>query len=502
MPGLYDPNLDDDENDESSPQLASGGTLIGSQSSSGAQSQEKGSGRFQNLQDYLSANQGGATGEKFSQKLNEDIAGAQPKIQQAETAFKSQSDVGTTKYNADLVNRAVGNPNEFVGAQDFIKNQSDVDAFKKQRDAQYKGKHSLAEDNDSYQQAYGAAQKAQSTANAAQKEGGRFALLNEYFGSPSQRESKQSYSQGEKNLDQLLVSRDPKAQAGIAQAKANAQAVQQSFDQTQKNVADYALQNAKATQEARNKTREALGINDKGEYLDKGAVGSSKGSLQNILSGSQAKNNAEFKTLKDRFDNRQPTLSDLRNLGLLGANDDSSIEYYQSNPLSEYLTQARNPETLADVADPNKVAYMKALQQLADGGDIINYEAKSLYDPKASARFDQSKFRQDSKDAYSDKLLPAYLVGSDSPISRPGLNLTPGQRKPDYFDGRSVPEMPVNADPVVSPSSPNPTPVPYIPVQDADPDKNKLNVPATTPVVTSNGKVVNLPPGTRFNRRF
>jgi len=77
---------------------------------------------------------------------------------------------------------------------------ADAKQFQSWTNASYQGPKSLGDDQSNWNQYWGAAQDANTSAKLAGTESGRFALLDKYYGRPS-------YSFGEKSLDNLLIQR-------------------------------------------------------------------------------------------------------------------------------------------------------------------------------------------------------------------------------------------------------------------------------------------------------
>lgn len=260
---------EEDKNGTSGDQIAGGGNQVissGPSSGSAAPAQAAGptkSNSYQNLDDYLTANQGSSFGTDFAGKVQSDVAKGADAQNQASGAFKNSVDKSTVYNNQDLTNQALANPSSFVS------DQGNVDQFAKQRDATYGGPNSFADSSDLYQNAYGATKQGSDTAKAAQSEGGRFALLDNYFGTPQ-------YNQGQKGLDNLLVQNNDAAQQGIAQARQNADQSMQNFNQTNQSLNNYATQGRGTTEATKNATRSALGIDSAGNYqAGQGALGTS-----------------------------------------------------------------------------------------------------------------------------------------------------------------------------------------------------------------------------------
>lgn len=255
----YDDFQDEDElNNPSGPQLAGASQVVGGgQAQASNTAVPKGptsSDRFQNLNSYLDANKGNEFGENFASKVQGDVSkGAQAQTE-ASGQFQNLANAGAIGQNTSLVDEAVTDPTK------FIQNQSKVDQFKQQRDAQYQGPNSFADAGDLYQKTAGATTKALDVAEKGQTEGGRFALLDSYFGRPE-------YSQGQKSLDNLLVSGNNNATQGLAQATQNARDQMTAFQEQNKSLSDYAAKKRGETEDTKNYARSALGIDAKGALL-------------------------------------------------------------------------------------------------------------------------------------------------------------------------------------------------------------------------------------------
>lgn len=388
MPGsVYDPNLDKDKEDEFSPQISSGGTIVGGQQPQESQSQEKGSGRFQNLQGYLEANKGSGFGEKFAGQLDTDINSANPVIEQSGNEFSNRVNQKATRLDSQsrdqMFNNLYNNPEAIAN------NAQEMEKFQKLRDAKYEGPNALADQQDLYQQAYGAKEKAKSTANAAQNEGGRFALLNNYFGRPG-------YSQGEKNLDQLLVTQNDAAKSSIQKSREGAAQAQANFQAQSEKAATLAAGARGETDAARKTTREMLGIDESGKYLPFGEQGSTidpgaaegmdslkrntgGGAVQkyynqfeqNAKALNEAKN-SKFNDLMSALGNRTLNQEELNAIGL---NANQSI--YNLDP-TKYASKAQdlNRSTATEAGQRAKLA---ALEKLAgQNPSLLDYNAEDL----------------------------------------------------------------------------------------------------------------------------
>jgi hypothetical protein len=225
MPFVFDPNLEDKDQDTAqgaggqaaAPAMTGGGeTFSGSGADGPAQPQsampqsQKGTSKagsgFVNLDSYLKANQGNQFGQQFVGKVKGDVT-------------QAQQGLGDVKNTFNTAVTQAGKPAlELTQAQQMLDNagkpdaQLDPNAFQSAYNQQYTSP--------------GAAQAAQAGANsiqtAAQRakatgtEGGRFALLDQYFGRPQ-------YGFGEKSLDNLLVQRDNRVGSQLQGERSRAQ---------------------------------------------------------------------------------------------------------------------------------------------------------------------------------------------------------------------------------------------------------------------------------------
>ena len=276
MPYADDPNLDEQNSQsqgssqsqtgvQGNTQLAGGGTVTGGASqtaassatpgatSPGAASAAAGAGaspapthpsNYQDLNAYLDANSGSGFGQQFVGNVNNDVNAAQTAQTQGANLFKGAADAGVVNQDPNAVNAAINDP--YAVSQD----PTQTAAFQSQLNATYNGPQSYSDDQAAYQTAYGATQKAEDTAQAAQTEGGRFALLNNYFGTPN-------YNQGQMSLDNLLIQADPTTAQGIQQAKQNADQSLVSFQNQAAPLQQYAAQDNATTQATANAAQTA-----------------------------------------------------------------------------------------------------------------------------------------------------------------------------------------------------------------------------------------------------
>jgi hypothetical protein len=219
MPFLYDQEDEDQQQPEQS--VSGENTTVTSDTTVKDPKSSTGSGSFTNLKSYLDANEGNQFGKQVAGKVEGVADEAQAADQQASSQFKQRADQSAVTFDSNLVDSAAND------SANFVQDQSNVDAFKKMRDAQYSGPKSTAEAWDIYEPAQQKADKAGQVGKAAQNESGRFALLDEFY-------KRADYGRGQKSLDNLLIQNDPNARTRIQDAS---QKNLGAMDQYQQNVA-------------------------------------------------------------------------------------------------------------------------------------------------------------------------------------------------------------------------------------------------------------------------
>lgn len=202
MPYFNDPNLEDDQDKQkqqqqqqqqgfavsgAAPSPGGGGQGV----ASGSQALKTGSG-FQNLDKYITANQGNQLGQNLLGKVSGEVNDASQNMAKASDQFKNQVNSANNLPTGDQITSVLNN----AGTPNA--NASDADQYKTWLNQTYQGPKSLADNSDTWNQYWGKANQANASAQALGSEPGRFTLLDQYFGRPA-------YDFGEKSLDNLLV---------------------------------------------------------------------------------------------------------------------------------------------------------------------------------------------------------------------------------------------------------------------------------------------------------
>lgn len=340
-----DENLLDDELDQENggPTNAATAAASTARPATAGQIAKRGSGNFADLGEYLRVNKPLEFGQQVAGKIGDEIGKADETVTGAETEFKSRVDANTVRDTDDLAGKLATDPR-----------QVDKDQFARLRDAEYKGPASLADSKDISSRVRGSTGAALGKANASQTEGGRFALLDNYFGRPQ-------YTQGEKTLDNLLIQNDPGSKDAFQQMRDNASAVSKKAEQLPASTLSYAAQGAQATRDARQGARGALGIDDSGNPTNSGAIGTARSDLAKRTSDMNAQRAQQFQQAK--------TIAGQNKFGLtpefLEAMGVTGDRGYGVDP-TQFLTQG---QTLADrqVATADDAARFRALEELAGG---------------------------------------------------------------------------------------------------------------------------------------
>ncbi len=409
MPYVYDKNIEEDEkalqDAAGAPPSQTGGDTSAT-ASDGAQfdaSKPTSSGKFQNLDSYLNANEGQNFGESVAAKVGDQVTQAKSDTQSAASQFSGKVDQGTTKYDDDVVKGAVADPTAYAS------DEAKLASFTKQRDANYAGPKSSAEDED-YRRAYEQSQKAYRQSEASKSEGGRFALLDEYFRRPD-------YSQGQKTLDNLLVQNDPGSREAFGSVQTAANDVPSEYQASAQRGNNLANQGQAATQAAREKTRAAIGVDDAGNLLETSLLATERGSIDKSVLDENARVQASKKSISDNIFSSGLTDEQLALLGL-----SRGSESYGINP-TDYL-QSAVPPTADQITSKEQQAKLAALAKLAGAGDSYVTDATKAgsYDPSKAITFDKGGYERQvgTQKAGYESALNGRRVTYTNQLSRPG----------------------------------------------------------------------------------
>ncbi len=353
------------------------------------------------MQDYLDRNKSLNQGSLVAGRIQQDVDAANEEQRKAESEFKSRADAGTTTINNPLIDQAKSDPVSV--ASDTDKFQS----FLKQRDAEYKGPSNLV-DTELYQPAFMKTDRARERADLTKSEGGRKALLQEFYGSGVGRSD---YSPGQLKLDNLLIQNDPTAKQAFQSLQNNATTTQQNLGLLSDRLRDYAQGKKAETQSVRNTARGALGLDQAGNLTGSGAIGDLRSSIDARLTDRRKNLTDSRDTLtstwgKKRMNEVHPETRQFLSIGgpaaswggdipgfnLVPTNryaaDDPQWGGYRLDPsdnvglnFSDYLSIVPDVDVnRGTVSTADEVARLKALDQLAgrEYGDFIPPEAQNI----------------------------------------------------------------------------------------------------------------------------
>jgi hypothetical protein len=220
------------------------------------QQQAGASGRFQNLNKFIKANQPGQFGQQFQQKVGQVAQQGQQAIGQAKQQF--QSEAGKAGEQLAQTNQAVQNAQGTLvntSADDTAFNQA-AEQLGQGLGAAYQGPNTLSnEDALRFQ-----AQQAADVARAAGSTGGRGALLQKFFAKPT-------YSAGQNRLDTMLLGSQ---QGALRNVRQQGRQVSSQLEQ--------AKQDAMA--QAEGLSQQAKTIQDRAKELGAQATGNIEGTLK------------------------------------------------------------------------------------------------------------------------------------------------------------------------------------------------------------------------------
>lgn len=353
MPFAFDPLEEQKKQEEQQAGGAAPAMTGGGQSFSGGgagqpqvdDKQQKGAGGqgsgFVNLDKYMGANQASGFGNQFAGKVQGEIDAGKKALNDGANQFTGASNAGAVKWND--VQGEVGSLVD--SAKDGV-NDDEVKRFQGLSNASYQGPESFL-GTDFGKQAQSGVQKAAQTSKATQSEGGRFALLDQYYGRPK-------YSGGEKTLDNLLVS-NSKGFGARAQNMGNqAKDLTAQGMQAEQNMNNLATTNRAATNETRTNTAKAVGD----------AMTGAQGQANQAVIDANAARDAKFKAVQDAFSDGVISEQESRDLGI-----NYQGQTYGADA-SGFLQQG-GALSLNQVMTPQQRAHIQALSQLSGVEDTF-----------------------------------------------------------------------------------------------------------------------------------
>jgi hypothetical protein len=404
MPYLNDLTDKDKEDQQQSggPQISAGSQVFGAggnfPSPQSAQANaQKGSGQFADLSEYLRVNQPQGFGTELAGKVGQDVQQAGDTVQNTGQEFKNRVNASTVQQDKDLVDQATGEK-----AADFASSEDNVKAFQKQSNAEYMGPDSFADSNDLFAKASGAAETAAGKARAASTEGGRFALLDNYFG-------RENYTPGQKALDNLIAQNDPNAQQAFSQMQKNADQVATNEQQQEKDLSSYAAQGKSTTEATRAAARNALGIDESGNVISDesgspkaGAIGNLYGSLKSKADTTRAGYEKATKDIGDALASHDLTTLTPEELSMLGLDYRGGL--FGVDPTKYLSAVPESDVNINTTTSKDEAARMKALLKLGGLDDTYLDESQAGTAPTDYTNFDTGRFNSDLAAARSQNL--------------------------------------------------------------------------------------------------
>lgn len=348
-----------DEEELKKQQEASGGTNISGQSTvingaggTPAKNTEKSSGSYTNLNQYLDANKENAEGmgTKIAGDITQQGSTARQGVQDTSSDFRSLADQGTLQgldtaasEASDITNKAR------TSSLDNQINDVQVNRFKDISNAQYKGPQGL-EGSSKYQGASQNIQKAQEMQQNAQTDEGRFNLLQNAYARPD-------YSQGQKKLDNLLVTGNQQAKANIQNAATSLSDIPGLWEAAHGTAADLASQRTAQSNAVRTGAQQGL----------LSGRTSRAGEIDSRLAGVQGQWTGEYDRLNNMLSGYQGgdlelTQADVDKLGLTGTGQ-GIYNTLKDAPASSYMDL--KAFDASKVVNKDEVAQLNALDRLA-----------------------------------------------------------------------------------------------------------------------------------------
>ena len=318
----------------------SGGQTSALAGASGAQSSQKastGSG-FQNLDNYLSANDAQGFGKQVGAKVQGDLTQGKEKFSQAAGQVVNQIGQSGVVPSESDISGALADPAK-----------ADTSQYNSWVNQTYQGPKSLQDNQQAASQAYGAINNAANKAKMVGSEAGRFSLLDSYFGKPQ-------YNFGEKSLDNLLVQRGGGLD-NVSQIQNQAASLKNYAKQEGQNIQGMAAQREGLVNQSREQARKAIGLGEDGQ-ISGGALGGFQDSLQSKVDAENAAREARYNDLYGDMADRDYTPATLEALGLKAGDN-----LYGVDPRT--FLQKGAQATAANVSNADEYARYQALAKMA-----------------------------------------------------------------------------------------------------------------------------------------
>jgi hypothetical protein len=356
----------DDENEVKAPTVGAPSGL----SAPTTPAKQASSGRFTNLQRYMSANQGNQLGQRVVGNINKAAEQTKQQLQTGQQEFAKQAGEAASAFQGGQgIQEKIKSGAEGLTADEIAKAQA-------MRDASYKGPQELGNIQTLKSGAQNIGQSAASTASEA----GRQNLLKTMF-------AKQGYNTGQQRLDQLLLQG---AQPTLNQARQTAGKLSREVGQ-----ADIG-----ARTQAQNLAAEAAGVQKATRGAIEGAVTGLEQDLAGSVSAANAAREARYEKLRSALEKGTITDQDARALGLnLKVGENFLFDAAPETLLSKGATA-----TAENVLSAQQAARVNALRQLGGGGylDQFGAEAKAgSYDPSKNVVLDTKTLEKQIADRQS-----------------------------------------------------------------------------------------------------
>lgn len=396
MATVLDPNKDNKQNvqNNQNPTLGQGQTTssvvgTGNQTVPSLNKAPASSGRFTNINKYIQANRGNQFAQDFGNKITQKADQTKQNINQAQQNFNTQAQQGRLATDQTKGVFAAGKDDLSNLNQDQQQIYGNV-----LTSSGYAGPKGLQNE----QQVLGQAQRAQQIGQQAVNQKGRTALLSDFYAKPQ-------YSQGARNLDNLLLSQDKSG--AIQQAAAKTAALQgmasNAANLANTQAANYAGQDLSFLNNARNAfDTQAQNLNTNLSDAAK-AETARRTSLQGDWTNQLASGNITDAELAGLF-------------GLNGANSAQGKNFKSVNPSQAINLYGQSPTDLLNynsnvgaeqVANDKQIAQFNALKNImgnryssaATDSGIGNYDVSKLGKLNDFATLDSNKLNQ-AKTAY------------------------------------------------------------------------------------------------------
>lgn len=306
------------------------------------------SGSFNNLQNYIKANNGyNASGGGLAGQVKQNLQGQGDDIKnKSNTAYNNFNQQANQNRVQEDDNYHTNVDSAMNDSATYAADQNNVNQYQNYYNAKYTGPNGI--ENGS--QLKNNAQNYQQLTDQTKNENGRFNLLNQLYNRPS-------YNSGQQSLDNLLLQSNPSQLASLQQARSIGGQVNNAVNSQVNN----------ATTEATNYGNEAAKTQADTKNAFNSNLTNQQTALQDRATAMQGQREGERQSAFDSLQNGTVNADLLQKLGLTGSTNLYGVD------ASQFLNSDVGKVGIGNVATDADNARFQALSKLSGNNDIAGY---------------------------------------------------------------------------------------------------------------------------------